>query len=98
MTKPRLPDKRQVAALVKANHLKDFKQVESGEEGTLNFDYISTGEGFLLSIDTRHGKEGYRVSRYENGMWDEWYQFYTDLNDFFRAVKKQDYKKGQQEF
>lgn len=60
-----------------------------------NLDY---GERFIVTRETRHGKEGYRVGRYlcdqipaYTWTWDESYQFYTNLNDLFSSIEKRDY-------
>jgi len=31
-------------------------------------------------------------------MWDEWDQFYTDLNEFFQAIEKQAYRNAIKQF
>ena len=70
-------------------------------------DIADSEETFVVGRDERHGKKGFRVCRYiwadknnhdMGSDWDESYQFYENLNDFFEAVEKQDYSKGKAAF
>lgn len=63
-------------------------------------------ESWSLSEDTRHGKEGYRVSRYlpcedeknSASKWDETYMFFETIDEAYKAFLSGDLKKGQLDF
>ena len=73
-------------------------QVVNGETGLAKIvGYLDEGEieitlksvdgaTLRLSKDTRHGKAGWRASRYVSGIWDEWYPFFVNLSSAIEAT------------
>jgi hypothetical protein len=57
--------------------------------------FAKNDEQWLVIEDTRHGKKGFRVSRYLpvvdrddcDWMWDEWYMFFESMDDVYKAFK-----------
>jgi hypothetical protein len=57
------------------------------DEGEIEITLKSVdGATLRLSKDTRHGKAGWRASRYVSGLWDESYLFFVKLSDAIEAT------------
>jgi hypothetical protein len=64
-------------------------------------------EELIVTEDNRHGKNGYRVTRYlsedinnpdSQMAWDNQYMFYESLDEVMNAIHNNDYSKGKAQF